>query len=54
MERFEEGAKGTTSHRIYFSNADGKRVSPWHHIPLKVQRSPLYNFVAEIPKKCVN
>ena len=53
LETFEEGSKGTTSRRIFFSNADGKRVSPWHHIPLKVQRTPLYNFVAEIPKKCV-
>ena len=50
---FQEGGKGTTSHRIFFTNATGSRVSPWHQIPLRVARSQLYNFVAEVPKGCV-
>ncbi len=36
-----------------FSDSQGDFISPWHHIPLRVQTLPLLNFVVEIPKGCV-
>eukprot|EP01060_Flectonema_neradi_P017533 TRINITY_DN243_c3_g3_i1.p1 TRINITY_DN243_c3_g3~~TRINITY_DN243_c3_g3_i1.p1 ORF type:complete len:1091 (+),score=300.03 TRINITY_DN243_c3_g3_i1:44-3316(+) len=33
---------------VYFKNAEGKRISPWHDIPLKEENR--YNMVVEFPK----
>ena len=42
------GETGTESYRLFFEDG-GKRISPWHDIPLKAGDG-LYNFVNEIPK----
>lgn len=42
------GEAGTTDFRVFFDDAAGKKISPWHDIPLK--SGNLYNFVNEIPK----
>jgi inorganic pyrophosphatase len=41
------GDAGTESFRVFFDEA-GKKISPWHDIPLKA--GDLFNFVNEIPK----
>ena len=42
------GETGTESYRLFFEDG-GKKISPWHDIPLKAGDG-LYNFVNEIPK----
>ena len=43
-----EGAEGTESYRQFFEEG-GKRISPWHDIPLEAGNGA-YNMVTEIPK----
>jgi inorganic pyrophosphatase len=43
----ESGEPGTTEFRVFFER-DGKKISPWHDIPLK--SGDYYNFISEIPK----
>lgn len=43
-----EGAEGTESYRQFFEEG-GKRISPWHDIPLEAGGGA-YNMVTEIPK----
>ena len=42
------GAEGTESYRQFFEEG-GKRISPWHDIPLEAGGGA-YNMVTEIPK----
>ena len=42
------GETGTESYRLFFEDG-GKKISPWHDIPLKAGDG-LYNFINEIPK----
>ena len=42
------GEAGTESYRMFFEDG-GKKISPWHDIPLKADGG-MYNFVNEIPK----
>ena len=45
-ERREEGLYGTLDYKMRFYQ-DGREISPWHDIPLKV--GVFYNMVTEIP-----
>ncbi|KAL2608807.1 hypothetical protein R1flu_027380 [Riccia fluitans] len=45
----EDGKPETLEYRVFFSDKDGKTISPWHDIPLKAGDG-LYNFIVEIPK----
>ena len=43
-----KGEIGTESFRVFFDEA-GKKISPWHDIPLRADGG-MFNFVNEIPK----
>lgn len=45
----EQGERETVDYRIFFQNATGAQVSPWHSIPLFTE-SGLLNMVCEIPR----
>lgn len=45
----EEGTKETLDYRVFFIDSAGKKVSPWHDIPLSLGDG-VFNFVVEIPK----
>mmetsp|Transcript_28018 Transcript_28018/g.88503 ORF Transcript_28018/g.88503 Transcript_28018/m.88503 type:complete len:287 (+) Transcript_28018:62-922(+) len=44
-----EGEEGTTSFRRYFIDEAGKRISPWHDLPLEAGSMGEYWMVTEIP-----
>ncbi|KAG6761241.1 hypothetical protein POTOM_034449 [Populus tomentosa] len=46
----EEGQPETLDYRVYFLDNSGKKVSPWHDIPLHFGDGA-FNFVVEIPKE---
>ncbi|KAH7289468.1 hypothetical protein KP509_30G003600 [Ceratopteris richardii] len=46
----EEGKPDTFEYRVFFFDSAGKKVSPWHDIPLKAGDG-LFHFVVEIPKE---
>ncbi|KAH9694847.1 Soluble inorganic pyrophosphatase 6 [Citrus sinensis] len=46
----EEGQPETLDYRVFFVNNSGKKVSPWHDIPLQLGDG-VFNFVVEIPKE---
>lgn len=48
----EKGQANTSSYRLYFKNAEGKIISPFHDIPLvaSYENGTLYNMVVEIPR----
>ncbi|GAV65111.1 Pyrophosphatase domain-containing protein [Cephalotus follicularis] len=46
----EEGQPETLDYRVFFLDNSGKRVSPWHDIPLRLGGG-VFNFVVEIPKE---
>lgn len=43
------GAEYSLEYRLFYKNAEGKLISPWHDIPLKV-KDGVYNMVCEIPR----
>jgi len=45
-----KGPSGSTEFRLFFSDQQGKQISPWHDIPLYTEDGHL-NFVCEIPKE---
>ncbi|KAI0497637.1 hypothetical protein KFK09_020870 [Dendrobium nobile] len=45
----EEGTPETLDYRAFFIDSAGKKVSPWHDIPLHLGDG-VFNFVVEIPK----
>ncbi|XP_020596209.1 soluble inorganic pyrophosphatase 6, chloroplastic isoform X4 [Phalaenopsis equestris] len=45
----EEGTPETLDYRAFFIDSTGKKVSPWHDIPLHAGDG-VFNFVVEIPK----
>jgi len=50
IETIEAGKKGTLEYKMYFEY-DGKRLSPWHDIPLYANKEEtVVNFICEIPK----
>ncbi|KAK9134175.1 hypothetical protein Syun_013505 [Stephania yunnanensis] len=46
----EEGLPETLDFRVFFLDNSGKKVSPWHDIPLHLGDG-VFNFVVEIPKE---
>ncbi|XP_031484428.1 soluble inorganic pyrophosphatase 6, chloroplastic [Nymphaea colorata] len=46
----EEGQPSTLDYRVFFFDKSGKKVSPWHDIPLQLGDG-VFNFVVEIPKE---
>ncbi|CAF1696828.1 unnamed protein product [Brassica napus] len=46
----EEGQPETLDYRVFFLDGSGKKVSPWHDIPLTLGDG-VYNFIVEIPKE---
>ncbi|CAM8936581.1 unnamed protein product [Rhodiola kirilowii] len=46
----EEGQAETLDYRVFFVDKDGKKVSPWHDIPLSLGNG-VFNCVVEIPKE---
>uniref|UniRef100_A0A7N0V173 inorganic diphosphatase n=1 Tax=Kalanchoe fedtschenkoi TaxID=63787 RepID=A0A7N0V173_KALFE len=46
----EEGQAETLDYRVFFVDQGGKKVSPWHDIPLSLGDG-VFNFIVEIPKE---
>ncbi|XP_058069554.1 soluble inorganic pyrophosphatase 6, chloroplastic [Magnolia sinica] len=46
----EEGQPETLDYRVFFVNGSGKKVSPWHDIPLNLGDG-VFNYIVEIPKE---
>ncbi|KAL4338830.1 hypothetical protein HN51_049064 [Arachis hypogaea] len=46
----EEGQPQTLDYRVFFLNKSGKKVSPWHDIPLRLGDG-VFNYIVEIPKE---
>ncbi|KAF8115732.1 hypothetical protein N665_0025s0189 [Sinapis alba] len=46
----EEGQSETLDYRVFFLDSSGKKVSPWHDIPLTLGDG-VFNFIVEIPKE---
>jgi len=44
------GEADTTDFRVFFKDASGSTISPWHDIPLKAD-DKTFNFICEIPKE---
>ncbi|XP_010271538.1 PREDICTED: soluble inorganic pyrophosphatase 6, chloroplastic-like [Nelumbo nucifera] len=45
----EEGHPETLDYRVFFLDKSGRKVSPWHDIPLHLGGG-IFNFIVEIPK----
>ncbi|KAE8125936.1 hypothetical protein FH972_020697 [Carpinus fangiana] len=45
----EEGQPKNLDYRVFLVNHSGKKVSPWHDIPLRLGNG-IFNFIVEIPK----
>ncbi|XP_004248784.1 soluble inorganic pyrophosphatase 6, chloroplastic isoform X2 [Solanum lycopersicum] len=46
----QHGQPETLDYRVFFAEDSGKKVSPWHDIPLNLGDG-VFNFIAEIPKE---
>ncbi|KAL2346371.1 hypothetical protein Fmac_000371 [Flemingia macrophylla] len=46
----EEGQPETLDYRVFFLDKSGKKVSPWHDIPLRLG-DDVFSFIVEIPKE---
>eukprot|EP01134_Creolimax_fragrantissima_P002189 CFRG2189T1 len=46
----ESGSLYTPEYRIYYKDASGKLINPWHDIPLKGAEEGTFNMICEIPK----
>ncbi|KAM7250255.1 hypothetical protein ACFE04_022138 [Oxalis oulophora] len=46
----EEGQFETLDYRVFFHDASGKKISPWHDVPLQLGDG-VFNFIVEIPKE---
>ncbi|KAK1359155.1 Inorganic diphosphatase [Heracleum sosnowskyi] len=46
----EDGLPETLDYRVFFLEKSGRKVSPWHDIPLHVGDG-VFNFIVEIPKE---
>ncbi|KAG7539186.1 Inorganic pyrophosphatase superfamily [Arabidopsis suecica] len=47
---FNEGQSETLDYRVFFQDGSGKKVSPWHDIPLHLGDG-VFHFIVEIPKE---
>uniref|UniRef100_M0ZTX5 inorganic diphosphatase n=1 Tax=Solanum tuberosum TaxID=4113 RepID=M0ZTX5_SOLTU len=50
IQTIEEGQPETLDYRVFFADNSGKKISPWHDIPLHLGDG-VFNFVVEIPKE---
>ncbi|OII72233.1 uncharacterized protein cubi_01566 [Cryptosporidium ubiquitum] len=51
VTREEVGTKDSIEYRVFYKNEEGKKISPWHDVPLWFSETPLlYNMIIEIPK----
>lgn len=47
----ERGSEDTTNYRVYFRDASGQAISPFHDIPMWANESEkIYNMVVEVPR----
>ncbi|KAH7865238.1 hypothetical protein Vadar_004075 [Vaccinium darrowii] len=46
----EEGLPQTLDYRVFFVDNSGKKISPWHDVPLQLGDG-VFNFIVEIPKE---
>ncbi|CAK8530379.1 unnamed protein product [Lathyrus sativus] len=46
----EDGQPQTLDYRVFFHDKSGKKVSPWHDVPLQLGDG-VFNFIVEIPKE---
>ncbi|VVB13811.1 unnamed protein product [Arabis nemorensis] len=46
----EEGQPESLDYRVFFLDGSGKKISPWHDIPLTLGDG-VFNFIVEIPKE---
>ncbi|XP_078430461.1 pyrophosphorylase 6 [Wolffia australiana] len=46
----EEGQAETLDYRVFFLDGSGKKISPWHDVPLRLDDGT-FNFIVEIPKE---
>ncbi|GAB2292068.1 Soluble inorganic pyrophosphatase 6, chloroplastic [Dionaea muscipula] len=46
----EEGQPQTLDYRVFFLDNSGKKISPWHDVPLNPGNG-VFNFIVEIPKE---
>ncbi|OIV96106.1 hypothetical protein TanjilG_13038 [Lupinus angustifolius] len=46
----EDGQPETLDYRVFFHDQSGKKVSPWHDVPLQLGDG-VFNFIVEIPKE---
>ncbi|XP_073047994.1 soluble inorganic pyrophosphatase 6, chloroplastic-like [Primulina eburnea] len=46
----EEGQQETFDYRVFFVDNSGKKISPWHDIPLHLGDG-VFNYIVEIPKE---
>ncbi|XP_073126289.1 soluble inorganic pyrophosphatase 6, chloroplastic [Henckelia pumila] len=46
----EEGKPETLDYRVFFVDNSGKKISPWHDIPLHLGDG-VFNYIVEIPKE---
>ncbi|KAJ7396940.1 pyrophosphatase (inorganic) 2 [Pitangus sulphuratus] len=47
----QRGRPNSPDYRLYFKNADGKYISPFHDIPLfATSKEVLYNMIVEVPR----
>lgn len=46
----DEGQPETLDYRVFLLDGSGKKISPWHDVPLHLGDG-VFNFVVEIPKE---
>ncbi|CEL99540.1 unnamed protein product [Vitrella brassicaformis CCMP3155] len=44
------GQTDTEEFRVVFKDEEGRKVSPWHDVPLQADGKGLYHFITEIPR----
>ncbi|XP_010444384.1 PREDICTED: soluble inorganic pyrophosphatase 6, chloroplastic [Camelina sativa] len=50
VQTIQEGQSESLDYRVFFQDASGKKVSPWHDIPLHLGDG-IFHFIVEIPKE---
>ncbi|MBA0572658.1 hypothetical protein Golob_002984 [Gossypium lobatum] len=46
----QEGQPETLDYRVFFEDTSGKKISPWHDVPLHLGDG-VFSFIVEIPKE---
>ncbi|KFK28142.1 hypothetical protein AALP_AA8G477800 [Arabis alpina] len=50
VQTIEQGQSETLDYRVFFQDGSGKKVSPWHDVPLHLGDG-VFHFIVEIPKE---